>query len=88
MRKLRPRDAEELAQGHPAEIQTRLPVQLQNCAFAPLQGLGGKVPSVHRQRALASLGPGFTKDEVGTLQGEGVGSVQTQKRVQRMKGTR
>lgn len=31
MRKLRPMRAEELDQGYPAEIQTRLPVQLQNC---------------------------------------------------------
>lgn len=68
MRKLRPRDVEELAQGYPAEIQTRLPVQLQNC-FCLFSGLGvgergGKVLSVPRKRALASLGPGFRKDEV------------------------
>lgn len=87
MRKLRPRDAEELAQGYPAEIQTKLPVQLQNCAFVCLQGLawGWGLLSDPRQRALAHVGPGFRKDQV---KGQWVGErVQTQKRVQNMKGT-
>lgn len=40
MRKLRPGDAEELAQGYPAEIRTRLPVLLRNRAFVLLRATG------------------------------------------------
>lgn len=38
MRKLTPLDAKELTQGYLAGIQTKLPVRLQNCAFASWWG--------------------------------------------------
>lgn len=44
MRKQRPRDAEELAQGYPAEIQTSLPVVLQNWKLGGLLSVPRRRP--------------------------------------------